>query len=192
MRSRSGGILVIFHIASLAAVNSRSTNHLVPGQLEYSNLEPRTEPFSEPHTEPSERRTKPFFAATVPRMTRVILPFVQPPPAHDMAPSSVPVNAGQRCWTTGQRRRTTGQRWRTTVVIGGQWWQSTTVISGEPPLTAARPRLTTTGPLLTAVGPPLTTTDNRSTMVGRPVRPGLVRVLAGCQTHVPTWHPHGC
>nr|GEV69482.1 hypothetical protein [Tanacetum cinerariifolium] len=87
-----------------------------------------------------------------------------------MAPTSVPVNTDKRYWTTGQWRRTTGQRWRTTVVIDGQWWQSITVISGGPSFTTVEPPLTTARPPLPATGPPL---DNRSTVVGRPVRPGL-------------------
>nr|GEW08442.1 hypothetical protein [Tanacetum cinerariifolium] len=66
---------------------------------------------------------------------------------------STTVNAaGHRRSTTvnsaGHRRSTppaTGQRRRITVVIGGQRWRSTTVASGEPPLTAAGPPLTTTG-----------------------------------------------
>nr|GEW57640.1 hypothetical protein [Tanacetum cinerariifolium] len=50
----------------------------------------------------------------------------------DVAPTSAPVSARQRCQTTGQRR------W-TTVVIGGQWWQSTIIAGGGPPLIAAGP-----------------------------------------------------
>nr|GEZ29308.1 hypothetical protein [Tanacetum cinerariifolium] len=65
--------------------------------------------------------------------------------ASDVAPTSAPVSAGQRCQITGQWRRTIGQRWRTTMVIGGHWWQSTTVVGGGPPLTAAGPPLITTG-----------------------------------------------
>nr|GEX53538.1 hypothetical protein [Tanacetum cinerariifolium] len=119
---RSGGILVILYISLLAAVNSQSTNHLVPRHLlEYSIPEPRTatvprtEPFFEPRTEPSKPRTEPFSTATVPGMTHVILLFIQPPPAQyrgnkslassrrhvaasywtaasDMAPTLAPVN----------------------------------------------------------------------------------------------------
>nr|GEV42318.1 putative ribonuclease H-like domain-containing protein [Tanacetum cinerariifolium] len=47
----------------------------------------------------------------------------------------------------------TGQQRRITVVIGGQRWRSTTVAGGEPPLTAARPPLTTTGTPVNSVAP---------------------------------------
>nr|GFA53964.1 hypothetical protein [Tanacetum cinerariifolium] len=84
--------------------------------------------------------------------------------ASEVAPTSAPVNDGQRRRSTtvnaaghrsttvnaaGQRRSmppATGQRRRITVVIGGQRWRSTTVAGGEPSLTAAGPPLTSTGP----------------------------------------------
>nr|GEU79720.1 integrase, catalytic region, zinc finger, CCHC-type, peptidase aspartic, catalytic [Tanacetum cinerariifolium] len=59
--------------------------------LEYSILEPRTAivPYTKPRTKPSEPRTEPFSTATVPRMTRIILPFLQPPPAQCLGNKSL-------------------------------------------------------------------------------------------------------
>nr|GFB15781.1 hypothetical protein [Tanacetum cinerariifolium] len=71
---------------------------------------------------------------------------------HGQRRRSTTVNAAS---TDSQRRSTppaTGQRRRITMVIGGQRWRSTMVAGGEPPLTAARPLLTTTGQRWTMEG----------------------------------------
>nr|GFA67982.1 hypothetical protein [Tanacetum cinerariifolium] len=95
--------------------------------------------------------------------------------ASDVAPTSAPVNAGQRRSTPPA----IGQRRRITVVIGSQRWRSTTVADGEPPLTAA--------------GPPLTVVGRQSTPGHAPVwigsGPGLDRVWAGSGSGPPYGMP---
>nr|GEX98187.1 hypothetical protein [Tanacetum cinerariifolium] len=105
--------------------------------------------------------------------------------ASDVAPTSAPVNAGQRRSTPPA----TGQRRRFTVVIGGQRRRSTTVNAAGHRSTPAdhggdRRSTTITGgePLLTAAGPPLTTTRppvNGGWWAGQPLELGRVRVGSG-------------